>query len=166
MQLPFDELAALVRRRDAEARAAAEAEVERIVALPSPAERMRAYVELARALKEDGEAMPPGAEERLARSLRMAGDAAGHPAPGEDADAAAVARLHVLRAMAPGAILLAAALPFLIAIAREIAAAEGGAVFASLRSRMAGIGLAMACAGILALLARRATTRTGLAWLG
>jgi hypothetical protein len=64
-------------------------------------------------------------------------------------------RLHALRTMAPGAILLAAALPFLIAVAKEMAMAEEGAAFASLGSRTAGIGVAMACTA----------TRTGLAWL-
>jgi hypothetical protein len=117
--------------------------------------------------------------ERIARSPRAAGHAAGHPASGAGADAAGqearwaswekqhatLERLHALRSMAPGAILLAAALPFLIAVAKEMAMAEEGAAFASLQSRMAGIGLAVACAGLLALLARRATTRVGLALL-
>jgi hypothetical protein len=117
--------------------------------------------------------------ERIARPRRAAGDAAGHPASGAGTDTAdrearwaswdeehaALERLHALRSMAPGAIILAAALPFLLAVAKEMAAAEGGTAFASPGSRAAGIGLAVACAGILALPARRAATRTGLAWL-
>ena len=213
MQPPPDDPDDPVRRRDAEARAAAEAEVERILALPSLAERIRAYAGLARRLAEGGHAMPPGAEERAVQpfraalggashpaaatgldahrafrerehehtgwSSRAAGGVAGHPAPGADAGAAdreprrasrergsaPAARLHVPRTVALGAILLATALPFLVAIAKQIAAPEGGAVFASLRSRVAGFALALACAGILAALASRTTTRVGLAWL-
>ena len=160
VHLPPDDPNEPVHRRDAEAQAAVEAEVERIAALPSITERMQAYSELARALKEDGEAMPLGAEERIVYALRTAGD----PAPAPDA-ADREARALAARSAAPGAIILAVMLPFLLAIAREFAMAKEGGLFASPGSRATGIGLAMACAGILARLPRRATTMVGLAWL-
>jgi hypothetical protein len=164
VHLPPDDPNEPVHRRDAEAQAAVEAEVERIAALPSITERMQAYSELARALKEDGEAMPLGAEERIVYALRTAGD----PAPAPDAvdrEARALAARSTPRSAAPGAIILAVMLPFLLAIAREFAMAKEGGLFASPGSRATGIGLAVACAGILARLPRRATTMVGLAWL-
>ncbi len=118
--------------------------------------------------------MPPRAEDHGDRSIRTAESAASHPAATAghaarwaawEREQAALERLHALRSMAPGAVILAAALPFLIAMAKEMAMAKEGTAFASLGSRTAGIGLAVACAGILAPLARRATTRMGLAWL-
>jgi hypothetical protein len=172
MPLPPDGLNDLIRRRDVEARAAVEAEVERIVALPTPTERLRAYAELLAVLREDGDALPAEAEDRILQTLRTTGSVASPPAASADTDAdrearraswererAAMARVHVLRSWTPAAIFLAAALPFLIALVR------GGVGFASLGSGAAGIGLAVAAATLLARLVPRATTLDGLTGL-
>lgn len=169
MPLPPDDLNALVRRREEQARAAAEAEVERIVALADAGDRMRSYGALVSRLQADGEMLPPELEDRIARSL-----GAGRQVRVEGADAdrerraaqweqdrAAMARLHMLRAWAPAAIAAAAALPFIVAALRE------GTGFASVGSGAAGVGLAVAvaAAGVLVRLVARAGTVEGLAGL-
>lgn len=159
-----------MRRREAEARAAAAAAVDRILAVPAPAERMRAYAELARALAEDGDAMPDGAEDRIARSLRRPGDH--HQQHGREQtmtawteDRRRMALLFTLRPIVAAGCLAAAAAPFALAAWRwGWSVGEALAAFLAPGWPLAGAVAAGLSAAFLARAVQRADTTDGLAW--
>jgi hypothetical protein len=84
------------------------------VALPEPAERMRAYVELARVLAEEGEAPPADAGDRVLRSLRTGGENGEREGPmaAWTVERRRLALLHGLRPIAAAGCAMAAVFPF------------------------------------------------------
>ena len=168
----MSDLASRRSRADEAWRAEMAREVERIAALPDQTKRLRAYVQLLATLREDGDTLPAELEDRVLQTLRPGANGAGHPAVSADTDAAdrkarraawerdraAMARVHVARAWTPVAIVVAAAVPFIIGAAR-------GAAFASLGSGGAAARLVLAAAVVLARMVARANTREGLAGL-
>ncbi len=145
-------------------------EVSRIVALPEPAERMRAYVELARVLAEEGEALPAEAEQHVVRSLQTGME----PGKGDEAVAMTweterrrLAVLHFARSAAAAGYVALALLPFVVAAWRgRMGLWEALAVFLAPGWPFAGVVLALGVAGFLGRLVGRAASLEELASLG
>lgn len=171
MPLPPDEdLAALVRRREAEARSADEAEVDRILALPDREERRHACLRLVRAL-EDGEALPRDLEARIVVALASVG---GPDERRERERAMAawtverrrLALLHRMRPVAVAGIVIAALLPFAVSAWRaDMGLGEAFAAFLAPGHGLAGMALAVVAAGALARLVSWVGSLDGLAGL-
>lgn len=154
-------------KADADWKAEVNREVERILAIPDPGARMRAYAELARALGEDGDALPPGAEERIASSLRGGVEAHGRE---QAMDAWAVDRRRMalvvtLRPVAAAGCVLAALAPFAVAAVRwGWGVGDALAAFLAPGPALAGVALAAVAAGVMARMLGCAGTLEGLAW--
>ena len=137
-------------------------EVSRIVALPDQAERMRAYVELARVLAEGGDALPADAADRILRSLRAV---AGHQAPEGSmaawtAERRRLALLHGLRPVAAACCAVAATVPF--AWRWGWGFGDAAAAFLVPGWPLAGVTLAAGAAGVLGRMVTHAGTLEGL----
>lgn len=168
---PDEGLDALVRRREAEARAADEAEVDRILTLPDRQERRQACLRLVRALG-DGEALPPELEARVGAALSPDGGMDGHHRERDRAMAAwtverrRLALLHGLRPVAAAGIVLAALLPFAVSAWRAgMGPGDALAAFLAPGHGLAGVVLAVVAAGALSRLVGRAGSLEGLAGL-
>ena len=166
MPLSEADLAALVKRREAEARAAIAARVEAILAMPDAGERMRAYADLARAAGEDGDHLSAEAEERLVRSFRIgASNSDGTKAMTSWAvERRRMVLVHTLRPVTVAAVLVASALPFIVSAWRAglSPSAALGSFMAPGRG-LAGVALALVTAGVLSRLAAALHTVEGLA---
>ena len=143
-------------------------EAERIIALPDPAERMRAYAELSRVLAEEGETLPADAADRILRSLR--GDGAETRGKERAVDGWAVERrrmalVHGGRPVAAAGCAAAALAPFAAAAWRwGWGVGDALAAFLAPGRPLAGVALAAVAAGVLARMLGRAGTLEGLAW--
>lgn len=73
--LRWSDLDALVARRAAQAERATDAEVDRIVALPNPMDRMAAHAALVRLLDEEGATLSPAATSRILHELHKDAEA-------------------------------------------------------------------------------------------
>ena len=143
-------------------------EVSRIVALPEPAERMRAYVELARVLAEEGEALPADAGDRVLRSLRTSGEGGEREGPmtAWAVERRRLAVLHGLRPIAAAGCAMAALAPFAVAAWRwGWGVGDALAAFLAPGWPLVGVALALVVAGVLARLTGRADTLEGLSGL-
>lgn len=149
---------ALVRRREAEARAAHVTKVERILAIKDPAERMRVYADLTRGL-EDGEALPADASARILSSLRVDTTPTVRPDQDECDRRAAqwaverrhLALMHTLRPFAAAGCIVASLAPFAFTVWRmDMGMGMGMAIGAILAPwPLACIALSLVAAGLL-----------------
>ncbi len=173
MPLPPEEgLEALVRRREAEARAASSAAVESILGIADPAERMRAYTEFRRGL-EDGEALPAEAEQRVVQSLQAGAAPVGNRESRAMATTAweverrRLVVLHFARPAAAAGYVVLALLPFVAAAWRgRMGLWEALAAFLAPGWPLTGVVLALGVAGFLGRLVGKAASLEGLASLG
>ena len=154
-------------KADAAWRAEVEVEAGRIIALPDPAERLRAYAELSRVLAEEGETLPADAEGRILRSLRGDGSDRGK-AQAVDGWAVERRRLGLVFALRPVAVVgcaVAAPTPFVVAAWRwGWSVGDALAAFLAPGWPLAGVALAAVAAGVMARMLGRASTLEGLAW--
>lgn len=155
-------------KADAAWRAEVEVEAGRIIALPDPAERMRAHAELSRVLAEEGETLPADATDRILRSLR--GDGSETQGKERAMDGWAVERrrmalVHGGRPVATVGCAAAALAPFAVAAWRwGWGVGDALAAFLAPGQPLAGVALAAVAAGVMARLPGRAGTLEGLAW--
>ena len=168
MPLPPDDLDALVRRREAQARAASEREVARILALPDPAARMAAYAELSRVLAEEGETVPADVADRILRSLRGDGSvqAKEQVVTTWTVERRRLAVMHTLRPIAAAGCAMAALLPFMVSVWRwGWSLGDALTAFLATPSGLLGVALAIVGVGIAGRMAGRSGTGEAMLWM-
>ena len=165
--LGWSELDALVSRRAIQAERATDAEVDRIVALPDPMDRMAAHAALVRLLGEDGTALSPAASDRILRTLHRDAEARERDERRARwlAERRRLALLHALRPIAAAGCAVAAVLPFVAGAWRwGWGLGYALALFLTSGAGLAGMVLAVVGSGDLARQAGRASSLEGLAW--
>ena len=148
-----------------EAERAMQAEVERILAIDSPAARMRAYADFRRTL-EDGEAVPAEAERRVVQSLQATAATTAKEdrrtmATTWEVERRRLVLLHTLRPVAAAGCAVAAALPFAVGAWRW-GFWDAASAFLAPGRPLAGVALALVAAGVLAWRTAHADTLEGL----
>ena len=145
-----------------------DSEAERILALPDPAERMRAFAHLSRVLAEEGETLPEGAADRILKSLRA--DPQERATDQEAASSWAaerrrLARMFVLRPIAAANCVLAAVVPFVAGAWRGgLSVSEAAGLYLDAPWGLLGVALAAVAATVAARTVARAQTIEALAW--